>query len=114
MANDPNKYSKNKDIKPDTLVQTMISVGSMLLMFIGIIGIATDFFREDSMAKKALGWLFDSTAHMIFIPVIIGVLWLADRIFSSATKGETKKSGNIPMYIMMAIGAYYVFHFLAP
>ena len=99
---DPNKYKKNADIKPDSLVQTITSVGSMILMFIGIIGLATEFFRDDSWLKKALGWLFDSTTHMLFIPVIILLLWLANRVFSSTGRNEIKKSGNIPMYIMMA------------
>ena len=112
MANEPNKYSKNADIKPDTLLQTIVSVGSMILMFIGIIGIALEFFKDDGWLKKALAWLFDSTTHMMFIPVIIVVLWLANRAFSGTGKDEMKKSGNLPMYLMMAVGVYYVYRFV--
>jgi hypothetical protein len=109
MAADPNKYKKNADIRPDTLVQTLTSVGSMILMFIGIIGLAMELFKDEGWLKTALAWLFDTTTHMMFIPVIAVVLWLLNRWFSAPGKEETKKSGNLPMYIMMGVGAYYVY-----
>jgi hypothetical protein len=112
MAADPNKYKKNADIRADTLMQTITSVGSVILMLIGIIGIALELFKDEGWLKSALGWLFDSTTHMMFIPVIILVLWLLNRWFSTPAKNETKKSGNIPMYLMMAVGAYYVYRIL--
>ena len=112
MAADPNKYKKNADIRPDTLVQTLTSVGSMVLMFIGIIGLALELFKEEGWPKAALSWLFDSTTHMMFIPVIALVLWVLNRIVSAPNKDEMKKSGNLPMYLMMAVGAYYIYRFI--
>ena len=109
---DLNKYSKNADIKADTLSKTLISVGGIALMLVGIAGIAMEFFKESGWLKSALKWLFESTTHMMFIPVIIFILWLINRAMSSNAKGETKKSGDLPMYIMMAIGAFYVFQFI--
>lgn len=109
---DPNKYSKNADIKADTLAKTLMSFGGILLVFIGLAGIAMEFFKEGGWLKSALSWLFDSTTHMMFIPVIIFVLWLLNRWMSSAELGENKKSGDFPMYIMMAIGAFYIFQFV--
>jgi hypothetical protein len=109
---DPNKYKGNADIRPDTLLQTLTSVGSMILMVVGIIGIATDFFKEDSWIKKALAYLFQSTSTMLLIPLIIVVLWLLNRWISTPSKDTKKKSGNLPMYLMMLIGAYYIYQFL--
>ena len=109
MANDPNKYKKNANIKPDTLMHTLTSVGSMLLMLVGIIGLAMEFFKDNGLVRRFFGWLFDSTKHMMFIPVIILVLWLLNRWFSTPSKNETKKSGNLPMFLMMLVGAYYVY-----
>lgn len=106
---DPNKYAKNANIKADTLSKTLLSVGGMLLVIIGIIGIAMEFFKEGGWLKTALAWLFESTTHMLFIPVIIFVAWLLNRIMSSPNKDESKKSGNIPMYAMMAIGVFYIY-----
>ena len=110
MANDPNKYKKNANIKPDTLMHTLTSVGSMLLMLVGIIGLAMEFFN--GLVGRFFGWLFDSTAHMMFIPVIMLVLWLLNRWFSTPSKNETKKSGNLPMFLMMLVGTYYVYRFV--
>ena len=84
----------------------------MILMLIGIAGIAMEFFKDGGWLKTALAWLFESTTHMMFIPVIILAGWLFNHFISTSAKGEKKKSGDIPMYIMMAIGAYYVYRFV--
>lgn len=113
MANqDPNKYAKNKDIKPESLLGNLAAVGKMLLMLVGIIGIALEFFKSDGVLSTILSKLFQSTTTMLFIPVIIFVLWLLNRMMSSNKKGETNKSGDLPMYIMMAIGAFYLFRLI--
>ncbi len=112
LKKEPNKYAKNADIKADTLSKTLLSVAGFGLMIIGIIGIAMEFFKDGGWLKSALGWLFDSTTHMMLIPVIIFVAWLLNRVMSSPNKNESKKAGNIPMYIMMAIGAFYLFRFM--
>lgn len=113
MANiDPNKYSKNKDIKPESLLSNLAAIGKMGLLIVGIIGIALEFFKEDGVLKTILAKLFQSTSTMLFIPVIIFVLWILNRWMSSSKKGETNKSGDLPMYLMMAIGAYYLFNLI--
>lgn len=112
MAQDPNKYAKNKDIKPDSLLGNLAAIGKMLLMIVGIIGIALEFFKSDGVLSTILSKLFQSTTTMLFIPVIIFVLWLLNRMMSSNKKGETNKSGDLPMYIMMAIGAFYLFRLI--
>ena len=109
---DPNKYAKNADIQADTLVKTLASVGGLMLMLIGLAGIALEFFKDGGVLTKALSWLFDTSTHMMLIPVIVGVLWLMNRMMSSTNPNESKKSGNIPMYAMIAIGAFYLFRFV--
>ncbi len=112
LKREPNKYAKNKDIKADTLLKTLSSLAGILLVLIGLVGIGLEFFKEGGWVKTALAWLFESTTHMIFIPVIILAGWLFNHFISTSAKGEKKKSGDIPMYIMMAIGAYYVYRFV--
>ena len=109
LKKDPNKYAKNKDIQADTLLKTLSSLGGILLVLIGLIGIGLEFFKEGGWLKTAFAWLFESTTHMMFIPVIIIAGWLFNHFISSSAKGEKKKSGDIPMYVMMLIGAYYVY-----
>ncbi|MBA3696429.1 MAG: hypothetical protein H0W85_06645 [Methylotenera sp.] len=113
MANqDPNKYAKNKDVKPESLLGNLAALGKMGLMIVGIIGIALEFFKSDGVLSSLLSKLFQSTTTMLFIPVIIFVLWLLNRWMSSSKKGETNKSGDLPMYVMMAIGAFYLFRLI--
>jgi len=114
MANiEPNKYIKNKDIQPESKLSVLYAVIRMGLVLAGIIGIAMEMFREDGWISKLFGKLFESTTSMMFIPVIIFAAWLFNRWISAPSKSETKKSGDIPMYIMMAIGAYYLYRLLS-
>ena len=109
LKKDPNKYAKNKDIQADTLLKTLSSVAGILLVLIGLIGIGLELFKEGGWLKTAFAWLFESTTHMMLIPVIIIAGWLFNYFISSSAKGEKKKSGDIPMYAMMLVGAYYVY-----
>lgn len=109
---DPNKYLKNKDIQAESKLSVLAAIGRMSLMLLGIVGIAMEFFSDDGILKKILGKLFESTTSMMMIPVIIFVLWLLNRWMSSSSKSETKKSGDVPMYVMMLVGAYYLFRLI--
>lgn len=109
---EPNKYAKNADIQADTLLKTLSSVGGMALVLIGILGIALEFFKGDGILGSIWDWLWQDTSHLIAIPVVALVFWLFNRFLTASAKGEKKKAGDIPMYIMMAIGAYYVFRFV--
>jgi hypothetical protein len=110
---DPNKYKENANIRADTLLQTLSSVASMALMLIGIIGIAIDFFKEDSWITKTFAYFFQSTNTMLLIPVVIFVFWLLNRWISSPSKDKKKKTGNLPMYLMIIVGLYYLYQFIA-
>ena len=106
---DPNKYLKNKDINAESKSSVLFAIIRMGLMLVGIIGIAVEIFREDGWLSTFLSKLFESTATMLWIPVIIFALWFLNRSISTPNKSETKKSGDIPMYIMMAIGVFFLY-----
>ena len=108
---DPNKYLKNKDIKPESKTSVLAATVRMGLMLVGIIGLALELFREDGWISTLLGKLFESTTSMLMIPVIIFALWLLNRWISTPNKSETKKSGDLPMYVMMAIGVFFIIRF---
>jgi len=108
---DPNKYKQNVDTKADTPLQNLMSVGSMALVLAGIVGLALEFFKEDGLVGKIVGFFFKSTGTMLLLPVACFALWLLNRWISAAKPGETKKAGNLPMYFMMAMGAYTIFQY---
>lgn len=110
MANlDPNKYSKNKNIKPDTPLANLVAISKLILMMLGLTGIAVEFFKPEGWLKSGFAKLFESTTSMLLIPVIVLFLWLINRWISSPNKTEINKSGDLPMYIMMTLGLYYGF-----
>jgi len=106
---DPNKYLKNKDIKPESKTSVLAATIRMGLMLVGIIGLALELFREDGWLSTLMSKLFESTTSMLMIPVIILALWLLNKWISSPNKSEVKKSGDLPMYVMMLIGVFYLF-----
>jgi membrane protein insertase Oxa1/YidC/SpoIIIJ len=112
LKKEPNKYAKNADIKADTLAKTLMSVAGMTLLVIGLLGIAMEFFKDDGVLGSIWDWLWEDTSHLFAIPAVAVALWLFNSYLTSSAKGEKKKSGDIPMYIMMAIGAFYVFRFV--
>lgn len=112
LKKEPNKYAKNKDIQADTLLKTLSSVGGMLLLVIGLIGIAMEFFKGDGILGSIWDWLWEDMSHLMAIPAAAFAFWLFNRFLTASAKGEKKKAGDIPMYIMMAIGAYYLFRFV--
>lgn len=105
---DPNKYLKNKDIRAESITSVLIAIIRMSLVLAGIVGLAMEFFKDGGLVVKTMSWLFDSGQHMLFIPVIIFAMWFINRMISAEGKGDIKKSGELPMYIMMALGAYYI------
>lgn len=109
---DPNKYSKNADINPESKLSVLLAVIRMVLMGLGLIGVSLDLFREGGWLSKLMDKVFESTTTMLLIPVIILALWVLNRWLSTPNKSETKKSGDIPMYVMMVIGIYYIYRII--
>ena len=105
---DPNKYAKNAKIDPNSKLSIIFSIVSFLLILLGLVGLGIEFFKDGGLIKSLFGKLFESTAGMLMIPVIIFIAWMFNRWTSSPSKSEKSKAGDIPMYIMMAIGAFYL------
>jgi Na+/H+-dicarboxylate symporter len=106
---DPNKYSKNKTIKPDSPLSNLWALAQLALMILGITGLSLEVFREHGWLQIWFSQLFQSTTNMLIIPVIIFGLWSVNRWFSSPKKSKITKHGDIPLYVMMAVGSYYLF-----
>lgn len=106
---DPNKYSKNARIKAESRLSLAFAIVRMALILIGIFGLTYEIFRENGLLTRALGGIFDSITNMLIAVIVILILWLLNRLFSQPHKAEKAGAGDIPMYLMMAVGVYYLY-----
>jgi hypothetical protein len=98
--------------KPDTLLKTIIASAQMGLVLLGIIGIAVEIFRDQSMIKRWLSQLFSSGSSLAGGAIIAFLLYLFWRWLNSAPKGTRTRRGDIPMYLMMGVGIFFLLRLL--
>ena len=110
---DVNKYSKNANINPESHLSSIFAILRMGLMLVGIFGITFELFRENGWLSKLLGNIIDSRTNMLLAAVALFGLWIVNRWLSTPNKSETKRAGDLPMYAMMAVGAYYIYRLFA-
>ena len=98
-----------KNIKPDSLFETIMATFRMGLCLLGIVGLSVETFRDNGWLKRALSSLFKSDTVLIAIPLIFIGLFLANRLLSAPTNDKNKWIGDLPLYLMMGIGAFFLF-----
>jgi hypothetical protein len=98
--------------KPDNLLTTLAAVGRMALLLIGLVGIAVEFFRDDGILKQMISKLFNSSVWYIYIIVGAAVLYFLNKWMATSDGKASSGKGDLPLYIMMAIGAFFVFRFI--
>jgi hypothetical protein len=98
--------------KPDSLVQTLLAVASVSLLLLGIVGIAHEIFREDGLLKHLLKNLFGTGEGLAGAALLAFILFFFWRWLNSAPAGQTTRRGDIPMYAMMAVGAFFLYRLI--
>jgi len=98
------------DDKPDSLKKVLVSVAQFGLMLIGLIGISIEFFRDNGWLKQIITKMANSPLGLFSFPLLFVALFLLNKWMSGKTDGKASARGNLPMYLMMAIGAYFVFN----
>ncbi len=106
---DPNKYSKNANIKAESFISVLFAIVRMGLTLVGIVGITFQIFGAKGWLSKLFGEVFKSTTSLILSAVALLVLWFLNRWLSSPSKADSRSLGDIPMYVMMTVGVYYVY-----
>lgn len=104
---------KYEDKKADSLLDTLLAVGRVGLMLLGIIGIAYEVFREDGLLKRWLKSLFSSTEGLVTAIVIAVALYFFWHWINAAPDGAATKRGDIPLYAMMAVGAFFLYRLIS-
>lgn len=99
--------------KADSLVETLLALGRVGLLLLGIIGIAYELFRTDGLLKRWLASLFSSTEGVVVAVLIAIALYIAWRWTNAAPDGRASRRGDIPLYGMMAVGAYFLYRLLS-
>jgi len=107
-----NKYAKNANIDPNSKLETFKAFVSFGLTILALVGITVDMFKGEDFFKSIFADTFKSTESMLIIPVVAVVLWFLNKMMSSPSAEKQNKLTNLPLYILMAIGAYYLFRLI--
>lgn len=100
------------DKRPDNLLSTLAAIGRIGLMLIGLTGIAVEIFRDDGWLKQLLGKIFDSSMGFVYVGVGIAVIYFLNRWMATADGKASSGKGDLPLYIMMAIGAFFLYNLI--
>ena len=98
--------------KPDSLLATVAAVGRIGLVIIGLIGLSVEIFRDNGWLKQLISKLLASSLGLAAIPIAILVLYIANRWLSSGSDGKASAKGDLPLYLMMAVGAFFLFNLI--
>jgi len=110
---DPNKYVKNAKITANSRMETVKSLAILGLAIVGLAGLAHDLFKQDGWMKSGVSTLFDSSIGLLIIPFIIAAVWAFNHWTTSPDPTQRNKAGDIPLYLMMAVGLYYAIKLLS-
>lgn len=99
--------------KPDTFLNTLIALMRLSLVLLGLVGIAYEVFREGGLLKWIFQTFFTSLGGLGAAIVIAFLLYRFFAWVNSVPPDQTSRRGDIPMYLMMAVGAYYLYRLLS-
>lgn len=102
--------------KPESLMSVLKAGAQFVLMILGIIGLTILIFSEDGWLATFMRKLtqIDSFGSLLIIPLAIIAIYIA-RVWFEKTfaKSSAAVIGNFAMYVMMAIGAFFLFRLLS-
>lgn len=101
-----------REKKADNLVDTLLSIARLGLMLLGILGITVDLFNDDGIFRTLLGKAFQSTSSVV-VTIIIGIMVYFFNRWLTTVDGQASKKGDIPLYAMMAVGAYFLYRLIS-
>ncbi len=100
-----------RETKSDNLLATLFAIVRLALLLIGIIGLSISVFRDDGWLTQLLAKMFSSTMGMVSIFLLIFAAYGLNRWMTSPTRKASSR-GDLPLYIMMTIGAFYLFRLI--
>lgn len=101
--------------RPESLLSLVVAIVQFVLIVIGIIGITAAIFGEGGLFTTLASKLIDADiASMMITGIIVAAaLYFGHRWFErNFEHSASKVYGTLAMYIMMAVGAYYLVTYL--
>lgn len=109
---DPNRYSKNRTIKPDGAWQILQAFITLGLMVCGFIGIAVHVFGSDAGPTDWLQWITASAWNGALTVIGLVSAFAFHRYITHISSQQRRSASNLPVYAMMLLGAYFVYRLL--
>jgi len=109
---DPNRYSKNRTIRPDSawkILQALITLGLMLCAFIGI---AVHLFSSEQGPADWWAWLTASPMNGVLTFIAAVVLMAFHRYITHISSQQRRAASDLPVYIMMLVGVYFIYQLI--
>jgi hypothetical protein len=100
------------DKKSDNLLSTLAAVGRIGLLLIGLVGIAVEIFRPNGWLKQLINKIFDSSMGIVYVLGGIAVIYILNRWMATADGKASSGKGDLPLYIMMAVGAFFLYNLI--
>ena len=106
----------SKPVKTDTAVDIILALGQVVLIVIGLAGISVQLFSGQGLPGillKKLMAMHPATILAAIVSLIV-IFSVFKKVFK-ATKGDRSTSafGNLLMYLMMGVGAFFVYRYLS-
>ena len=102
--------------KSDSPIDAILSLGQLVLIVIGLVGISMQVFGDQGLLSRLLRKLMaiESAMALAAIPILF-VIFMVLKNWFVTTKGDeaTSSYGNLLMYVMMGIGAFFIYRYLS-
>jgi Kef-type K+ transport system membrane component KefB len=109
---DPNRYSKNRHIRPDSGWKILQALLTLALVICGLLGIAVHLFSNESGPADWLQWLMASPMNIVIAVATLLALFVFHRYISHLTNQQRRSASDFPVYVMMLLGAYFLYQLL--
>jgi type IV secretory pathway VirB2 component (pilin) len=106
---DPNRYSKNRTIRPDSawkIIQALVTLG---LMLCGFIGIAVHLFGSDQGPTDWLQWVTANPINGVIAFILLVAAIAFHRYITHISSQQRRAASDLPVYIMMLVGVYFIY-----
>ena len=101
------------EVRPDSIIATLLAAGEISLVLIGMVGLSVEVFRDQGWFKQLVDKMLYTPTGLLFIPFAVLFAFLLNRWMLSPNAGPKSGRGNLPLYALMAVGAYYLFRLIS-